>query len=289
MSDAEQLDTRLSKLLVEHQHYRKLLCNYIGRAISHCTWYIDEDSPSFFRQMDRAEKMIGLLWYIQSHADQSRYKLERSAQLLLSMAESFLASPAAAAAAAAAAATAAATGEANQRNGRANGTHPYHHPHHPPFSHFPGQHHHQAAYDIYSRVAGLADEMRGALRFWQDQSDVARLMEPKVTELERFARERSMDLSRKEATIEEKAGALRIANDQSRKVTEVLEVFLDQWLIRLQSSSSNAGSTLAPAAGAPDHHHHHQHQHHHQHHHHHRSRDGGGGGGGGSGGNVPPP
>ncbi|KAF9971620.1 hypothetical protein BGZ73_005412 [Actinomortierella ambigua] len=274
MSDAEQLDTRLSKLLAEHQHYRKLLCNYIGRALSHCTWYIDEDAPSFFRQMDRAEKMIGLLWYIQSHADQSRYKLERSAQLLLSMAESFLASSSASSASSSAAASG---GEPNTRNGRANGTHPYHHPHHPPFSHhgspFPGQqpHHHHNAYDVHTKVAGLTDEVRGALRFWQDQSEIARVMEPKVIELERFARERSMDLSRKEATIEEKAGALRIANDQSRKVTEVLEVFLDQWFMRLQSPAG-----MASAGGGPDHHHHH--------HGHHRSRDGGGGGG--SGGSV---
>ncbi|KAG0223889.1 hypothetical protein BGW42_005493 [Actinomortierella wolfii] len=276
MSEAEQLDTRLSKLLAEHQHYRKLLYNYVGRALSHSVWYIDEDSPSFLRQMDRAEKMIGLLWYIQNHADQSRYKLERSAQLLLSMAESFLAFSSNSGAGGAGTGTGTGTSggggggsgsEGSQRNGRANGVHPYHHSHHHPYPHHSSHHHGHQPYDIHAKVAALTDEVRGALRFWQDQSEIARLMEPKVAELERFARERSMDLSRKEATIEEKAGALRIANDQSRKVTEVLEVFLDQWFLRLQAANSSSS-----AAGV-DHHHHH-----------HRSREGGSGGGGSGGG-----
>ncbi|KAF9921134.1 hypothetical protein BGZ65_010616 [Modicella reniformis] len=86
-----------------------------------------------------------------------------------------------------------------------------------------------------NRLLCLAGEIKEAVRFWREQCLCANWMEPKVYEMGRIGELRDLALTGDGSTIEEKARGLRIWCEQARLVTDQMEPFLDQWLIKLSS------------------------------------------------------
>ncbi|KAI1312262.1 hypothetical protein EDD11_003019 [Mortierella claussenii] len=191
--DQEQLDQRLTKLIMDHNGYRTVLFRYIRRSLALCNWHIDQDYPSFFRQFDRTDKLATLVLYIRDHALQSFQVVDRIGTGLLNQVDMLLAR--------------AAMGV----NGAGRGSMPFNN----------------------NRLLFLAGEVKEAIRFWREQCLCAQSMEPKVFELDRISEMRYLALTGEGSTIEEKTRALRISCEQARLITDDVEPFMDQWLGKL--------------------------------------------------------
>ncbi|KAF9357588.1 hypothetical protein BGX34_009297 [Mortierella sp. NVP85] len=89
--DQEQLDQRLTKLIVDHSNYRTHIIRYIRRALALCTWHIDLDYPSYFHQLEKTDKLVNLVLFIREHAMQSFQAVDRTGTLLLSQVDILLA------------------------------------------------------------------------------------------------------------------------------------------------------------------------------------------------------
>ncbi|KAF8976184.1 hypothetical protein BGZ46_008479 [Entomortierella lignicola] len=240
--DQEQLDQRLTKLIMDHNNYRTLLFRYIRRSLALCNWYIDQDCPSFFRQFDRTDKLASLVLYIRDHSLQSFQVLDRNGSALLNQVDILLARPNIPAASSS---SPLAEGTSTNRT-----THP---PSAPPprsisnlnTSGLDQASHRHHIHDINAphtrttpafsnnRLLFLAGEVKEAIRFWREQCLCAQSMEPKVFEMDRISEMRYLALTGDGSTIEEKARALRISCEQARLVTDEVEPFMDQWLGKL--------------------------------------------------------
>ncbi|KAF9361996.1 hypothetical protein BGX26_008168 [Mortierella sp. AD094] len=235
--DQEQLDQRLTKLIIDHNNYRTLLFRYIRRSLALCNWYIDQDCPSFFRQFDRTDKLASLVLYIRDHALQSFQALDRNGSALLNQVDILLARP---------------TLPVTNTSPLAEGMSPSRTSH-------PGSRnisalntlHDQSNHRLHihdnsngtiprsgstfnnNRLLFLAGEVKEAIRFWREQCLCAQSMEPKIFEMDRISEMRYLALTGDGSTIEEKARALRISCEQARLVTDEVEPFMDQWLGKL--------------------------------------------------------
>ncbi|KAF9897855.1 hypothetical protein BX616_004873 [Lobosporangium transversale] len=227
--DQEQLDQRLTKLIMDHNSYRTALFRYIRRCLALCKWYVDQDYPSFFWQFDRTDRLASLVLHIRDHALQSFQIVDRIGTSLLNQVDILLARgtmPLASGSPLAGGMSPCRTGPNGLRNhSNLNG-------------------HHDQGHGVGTRASGgsmfnnnrllfLAGEMKEAIRFWREQCLCAQSMEPKVFELDRIAEIRYLALTGDGSTIDEKARALRISCEQARLVTDDVEPFMDQWLGKL--------------------------------------------------------
>ncbi|KAF9585583.1 hypothetical protein BGW38_001669 [Lunasporangiospora selenospora] len=197
--DQDQLDARLTRLIADHNHYRTLLFRYIRRSLSLCAWYIDQDCASFYRQFERTERLSDLAQHIRDHALHSFQIVEHTGTQLLSQVDTILA-------------RAPIPPAVPSISGGPNG----------------------GGFNN-SRLLFLAGEVTEAIRFWREQCLIAQKLEPKVIEIERIAELRYLAHTGDGSSIDEKARAIRISNEQTKLVTESIEPFLDQWLAKLAS------------------------------------------------------
>ncbi|KAF9112156.1 hypothetical protein BGX27_003892 [Mortierella sp. AM989] len=238
--DQEQLDQRLTKLIMDHNNYRTLLFRYIRRSLALCNWYIDQDCPSFFRQFDRTDKLASLVLYIRDHALQSFQAVDRTGTVLLNQVDILLARatiPVTAASPLTDTMSPSRPAHPTSRNIPAlNGIHDQsaHRLHihdNTPHSNPPVARANQTFNN--NRLLFLAGEVKEAIRFWREQCLCAQSMEPKIFEMDRISEMRYLALTGDGSTIEEKARALRISCEQARLVTDEVEPFMDQWLGKL--------------------------------------------------------
>ncbi|KAK3812151.1 MAG: hypothetical protein J3Q66DRAFT_349485 [Benniella sp.] len=241
--DQEQLDQRLTKLIVDHSNYRTHIIRYIRRALALCTWHIDLDYPSYFHQLEKTDKLVNLVLFIREHAMQSFQTVDRTGTLLLSQVDILLARAGSIPPTAGSPlAGGMSPGKAVQLGSKstANSQHDQdiHRGHLQGGSEHPAANSNIRAANVFSnnRMLCLAGEVKEAIRFWREQCLCASWMEPKVYEMGRIGELRDLALTGDgSTTIEEKARGLRIWCEQARLVTGQMEPFLDQWLAKLSS------------------------------------------------------
>ncbi|KAF9165557.1 hypothetical protein BGX21_011656 [Mortierella sp. AD011] len=234
--DQEQLDQRLTKLIMDHNNYRTLLFRYIRRSLALCNWYIDQDCPSFFRQFDRTDKLASLVLYIRDHALQSFQALDRNGSALLNQVDILLARssiPVTNTSPLAEGMSPTRTHPGSRNISALNTLHDQSnhrlHIHDNPNGSIPRS---GPAFNN-NRLLFLAGEVKEAIRFWREQCLCAQSMEPKIFEMDRISEMRYLALTGDGSTIEEKARAIRISCEQARLVTDEVEPFMDQWLGKL--------------------------------------------------------
>ncbi|KAF8936208.1 hypothetical protein EDD21DRAFT_356034 [Dissophora ornata] len=240
--DQEQLDQKLTKLIVDHNTFRTLLFRYIRRSLALCAWYVDQDYPSFFRQFDRTDKLTSLVLYVRDHALQSYQHVDRTGMALLNQVDILLARGTAPpnAASPLGAISPSRAGHVGSKNVAAlNGHHEKAAGHRdfqqdstkptavngtPSRSGIPFNN---------NRLLYLAGEVKEAIRFWREQCHYAQSLEPKAFEMDRIGELRYLALTGDGSTIEEKARGVRISCEQARLVTDEVEPFLDCWIAKL--------------------------------------------------------
>ncbi|KAF9127289.1 hypothetical protein BGX30_014853 [Mortierella sp. GBA39] len=233
--DQDQLDARLTRLIMDHNHFRTLLFRYIRRAVVLCPWQVDQDSSSFFRQFERVDKLTDLLQYIRDYALQSFQNVERAGNALLSQVDALLARPMPPPAPAGSPLNGAMS--PNNRGSKGlvsiNG--------HPdpnganggPIS-VNGASAGIGAPFNNNRVLYLAGEVKEAIRFWREQCLRVQVMDNLVCELDRISDARQKTMKREIATIEEKIRAVKSSSEECRIVADKVEPWLDAWLSKLQ-------------------------------------------------------
>ncbi|KAF9924014.1 hypothetical protein FBU30_005944 [Linnemannia zychae] len=234
--DQDQLDARLTRLIMDHNHFRTLLFRYIRRAVTLCPWQFDQDSSSFYRQFERVDKLTDLLQYIRDYALQSFQTVERQGNALLSQVDALLARPMPPPPTAAAGSPLNGAISPNNRgpkgipgiNGHLDPTGSNGGP--------VGVNGASAGIGALNnnRVLYLAGEVKEAIRFWREQCLRVQSIDNLVCELDRISDLRQMTIKRESATIEEKIKSLRMSSEESRMVADKVEPWLDAWLAKLQ-------------------------------------------------------
>ncbi|KAG0277233.1 hypothetical protein BGZ95_006273 [Linnemannia exigua] len=237
--DQDQLDGRLTRLIVDHNHFRTLLFRYIRRAVTLCPWQVDQDSSSFYRQFERVDKLTDLLQYIRDYALQSFQNVERQGSALLSQVDALLARPMPPPPPPAAAGSPL-NGALSPNNRGPKGLvgingHPAdpNGPNGGPIG-VNGTSAGIGAPFNNNRVLYLAGEVKEAIRFWREQCLRVQSIDNLVCELDRISDLRQMTVKRETATIEDKIKSVKMSSDESRMVADKVEPWLDAWLAKLQ-------------------------------------------------------
>ncbi|KAF9383057.1 hypothetical protein CPC16_009074, partial [Podila verticillata] len=236
------IDQDLARLINEHNHFRNLLLRYIRRSVVLCSWTYEQEVPSFLRQFEKVDKLVGLILYTREYALQSFQSVDRSGTSLLGqvdllLARGSLASPG--------------SDTHPSPRGAMNGTHD---PNlmdpsglaHPPMN---------GALNN-NRLLVLAGEVKEAIRFWREQCMFSQPLEQKMAELDRVSELRNLALQDERSTIEEKSRAIRISSEQSKLLTDDVEPMLQYWSLKVQEADRPrdehfARSTPTDGSGPP--------------------------------------
>ncbi|KAG0263470.1 hypothetical protein BG011_008763 [Mortierella polycephala] len=240
--DQDQLDAKLTRLIMDHNNYRTTHTRYIRHLLSICGWHVDQDFPSFIRKFDQVDRLTSVVIGIRDHALQSYQAVERTGSGLLSQVDSLLANTPIAGPNVLPGGVSPSSAHHTGPKGimAMNG----HHEHISSSSSSPASQRDYiressgpagAATSVgmpfnNNRLLYMAGEVKEAIRFWRDQCSLAQSIEPKVFEIDRITEMRHLALTGDGSTVEEKARAVRISFEQSRQATNDIECRLLQWL-----------------------------------------------------------
>lgn len=215
------IDQDLARLINEHNHFRNLLLRYIRRSVVLCSWTYEQEVPSFLRQFEKVDKLVGLILYTREYALQSFQSVDRSGTSLLGqvdllLARGSLASPGSDTHASPRGMNGTLDPNLMDPSGLA----------HPPMN---------GALNN-NRLLVLAGEVKEAIRFWREQCMFSQPLEQKMAELDRVSELRNLALQDERSTIEEKSRAIRISSEQSKLLTDDVEPMLQYWSLKVQEA-----------------------------------------------------